>query len=106
MKNEEKADWFNMKDLAERFWLYYKPCEVADTWRCSDSCQYSQTLLEVATIQSPRVSNRIEGIFIGEKRLEKQLDKNDKNYVYILSFMRYWGRVLLKGVAILNKYYG
>lgn len=65
-----------------------------------------KTLLEVATIQSPRVSNRIEGIFIGEKRLEKQLDKNDKNYVYILSFMRYWGRVLLKGVDILNKYYG
>ena len=65
-----------------------------------------KTLLEVATIQSPGVSNRIEGIFIGEKRLEKQLDKNDKNYVYILSFMRYWGRVLLKGVDILNKYYG
>lgn len=65
-----------------------------------------KTLLEVATIQSPRVSNRIEGIFIGEKRLEKQLDKNDKNYVYILSFMRYGGRVLLKGVDILNKYYG
>ena len=65
-----------------------------------------KTLLEVATIQSPRVSNRIEGIFIGEKRLEKQLDKNDKNYVYILSFMRYWGRVLLKVVDILNKYYG
>ena len=62
-----------------------------------------KTLLEVAKIQSPGVSNRIEGIFIGEKRLEKQLDKN---YVYILSFMRYWGRVLLKGVDILNKYYG
>ena len=65
-----------------------------------------KTLLEVAKIQSPGVSNSIEGIFIGEKRLEKQLDKNDKNYVYILSFMRYWGRVLLKGVDILNKYYG